>query len=422
MDMETLYYEALGYLNLNVKEKDVYKANQLLEKLAADGYADAFYHLGRAYAIGEGYTMDVVKAKELYESGMSLGSLKCFYGYALLHTTGHGVLKDERTAKDYFEAGYLGLLDEANQNDPVSLYIMGSYYYHGFYVKKYVATAIEYLEKSAKIGFSEAQFLLGSIYEALKSDVGRIDVIFDNYSKAAIQGHAYAQYALALLYIDGEVVDKNYFEAKKWLELSALQHHYLALHTLGLFHYEGEFGKKDFDKAFVYLKESADLGYASSQYYVGLMNKNGDGVEKNPDEAVVYLTLAANQGDMNAQYHLGVTYFKFKGMTHYDKAFFWLNKAAEQKHPYAQYNLGVMYQNGDFVNQDYQKASVLYRQAAEKDVLGALYNLGILYVRGLGVEKSEKTAMHYWKKAADLGHEPSKTYLEATIKFLKRKE
>jgi TPR repeat protein len=124
---------------------------------------------------------------------------------------------------------------------------------------------------------------------------------------------------------------------------------------------------------------------------------------------------------MNAQYNLGIMYFQFKGKSYFDKAFYWLNKASNQKHPYAQYNLGVMYQNGDFVKQDYEKASVLYRQAAEKEVLGAMYNLGMLYMKGMGVTKSEKTAVHYWEKAAKLGHEPSKMYLESVKTFHQKK-
>ena len=401
--------------------KNTKEAGSRLEALAELGYADAYYSLGRSYAVGEFYPMDVIKAKEMYEIGMKLGSLKSFYGYALLHTTGHGVLKDEKLAKDYFEAGYLGLIEESNEADPVALYIIGCYYYYGFHVKRYVSTAIEYLRKSADLGYSEAQFLLGSIYEQLSDDVPKYKETFDNYSKAAMQGHAYAQYGLALMYIVGEAVKKDFIEAKKWLEAAVKQNHYIAAYTLGMLYYEGELGKVSYDKAFDLFLQSADQGYKDGQYYVGIMYKNGQGVEKDLTEAITYLTLAANQNDMNAQYVLGITYFQFHGKPHYDKSFLWLNKAADQKHPYAQYNLGVMYQNGDYVEQNYEKASILYRQAAQKDVVGAMYNLGMLYMKGLGVTKSESTATYWWKQAADKGHEPSKKYLNSIENYYKKK-
>ena len=49
--------------------------------------------------------------------------------------------------------------------------------------------------------------------------------------------------------------------------------------------------------------------------------------------------------------------------------------------PHAQYNLGVMYENGQGVPQDYKTAVKWYRLAAEQGDAGAQFNLGVRTAR-----------------------------------------
>jgi len=98
------------------------------------------------------------------------------------------------------------------------------------------------------------------------------------------------------------------------------------------------------------------------------------------------------------------------------KAFFWYMKAAtnnnyleygfqpnvdaELQKAKAQYNIGVFYENGDYVNHDFEEAAKWYRLAAERGIIDAQMHLSILLRKHLG-KKDESV---YWcLKAAEQG-------------------
>ena len=70
----------------------------------------------------------------------------------------------------------------------------------------------------------------------------------------------------------------------------------------------------------------------------------------------------------------------------------------------AQYNLGVMYDKGQGVPQDYKTAVKWYRLAAEQGYAGAQYNLGTMYDNGQGVPQDYKTAVKWYRLAAEQGY------------------
>ena len=95
---------------------------------------------------------------------------------------------------------------------------------------------------------------------------------------AAEQGDARAQFALGLMYRDGEGVLKDDAEAVRWYRLAAEQ------------------------------------GLAGAQYNLGFMYANGLGVPEDDAEAVRWWGLAAEQGDVDAQFTLGFIYINGEGV------------------------------------------------------------------------------------------------------------
>ena len=78
----------------------------------------------------------------------------------------------------------------------------------------------------------------------------------------------------------------------------------------------------------------------------------------------------------------------------------------------AQYNLGIMYENGLGLDQSYETASEYYEAAARyyeaaarQEHASAQLNLGLLYGKGQGVEQSDETAREWWMKSAEQGNE-----------------
>ena len=67
--------------------------------------------------------------------------------------------------------------------------------------------------------------------------------------------------------------------------------------------------------------------------------------------------------------------------------------------------LGVMFNDGQGVDQSYERAAEYYEVAARQGLSDAQFNLGSLYCNGQGVEESNETAREWWMKAAEQGNE-----------------
>ena len=88
-----------------------------------------------------------------------------------------------------------------------------------------------------------------------------------------------------------------------------------------------------------------------------------------------------------------------------------LTRAANGGNISAQYNLGVFYEQGQRVAQNYKTAVKWYRLAAEQGDRDAQVNLGKIYEIGLGVPQDYKTAVKWYRLAAEQGHAKSQFIL-----------
>ncbi len=398
MNAKTLYDQALAHYLLNTPRKNVLTAIQHFEEAAAQGYADAYYFLGRFYGLGDGVTLDFDKAMALYNEGKDLGSAKCGYALGLMFRSGSGVEIDEDLANKFFEDNYQMLMIEATHDDPVSMHIMGTYYYYGFHVQRYIFTAIDWLLKAANKGYSDSQYMLGMIYETLGEDSNQTEKAIPFYEKAAAQDHPYAQYALAMI----ALTEEDYQKAEFYLEKAAIQQYALAAYSLAKLLHERD--SKHPLKAFEWFMIAAKQGHTEACYYVGNYYQYGKGVPINLDEAMNWYQKAALEKDKDALYHLALLLIR-REQPDFENAAKLLGEAARQGHPNAQYNLAVMYQKGDGVEQNDQKALYWYEKAADLGLAIAQYNLGMIYFAGDIVLKDEEKARSLWESAAAQGFE-----------------
>lgn len=404
MNAATHYQAGLAHYILNTPKKNILAAIEHFSQAATQGYADAHYFLGRFYGLGDGVSLDPAKAMDHYREGYQLGSAKCGYMIGLMHHTGSHVDKDEDFARDYFVKNHPYLLAEAENNDVVSIHILGTYYYYGLGVQRYLFTAIEWLIKSADKGYSDSQYMLGMIYETIGHDEKQTERAMHYYELAAKQDHPYALYALGVTAIESESWAKAVF----YLEKAASQQYALAAHTLAMYYHEKE--PKSPLKAFEWFMVAAKQHHTESEYYVGLYHQNGKGVPVDIDQAVYWFEKAALKKDKNALYHLAMILIK-QEKKDYKTIGKLLEQASELGHPHAQYNLAVMYHKGDGVEQNADKAFYWYEQAAKANLAIAQYNLGMMYFEGRVVEKDEVKAKELWQKAASQG-------LEAAVKLM----
>lgn len=170
---------------------------------------------------------------------------------------------------------------------------------------------------------------------------GNYDQAVEHYQKAAKQGHAQAQYQLALCYEEGKCLVEDYQSAVTWYQ------------------------------------KAADQGHVSAQYKLAYCYEKGLGVAKNAAQALQWYRKAAMQGDAKAQCAFGRCYADGIGMEkNATKAVEWYKKAAEQGYAEAQCALANCYSRGRGVVQNKQKATEWYQKAAEQNYAEALYQLG----------------------------------------------
>ena len=82
----------------------------------------------------------------------------------------------------------------------------------------------------------------------------------------------------------------------------------------------------------------------------------------------------------------------------------------------AQSNLGEMYQYGKGIPQDHKTAVKWYRLAAEQGNARAQYNLGVMYGNGTGVIQDYVRAHMWWNIAASSGNKHGVKYKDMVAK------
>jgi TonB family protein len=158
------------------------------------------------------------------------------------------------------------------------------------------ARALESFEKAAKEGFAPAELALAEMY------LEGVGVQQDNQLgaewclKAAKQGNAGAESLMGVLAAKGQGVAASQDEAIRWYRKAADQNQPAAQCNLGVAYEKGDGVKQDDKEAFRWYKKSAENNLAECQYRLGLMYLDGMGTAKNAVTAMVWFIVAAKQG------------------------------------------------------------------------------------------------------------------------------
>ena len=180
-------------------------------------------------------------------------------------------------------------------------------------------------------------------------------------------GVTVAQFGLGFMYENGQGVQQDYSEAKKWHRKAAEQGHAGAQYALGNI-IDRRDVPPDYAEAVKWYRKAAEQGHAGAQYDLGFKYMHGQGVPENEGEGVKWYRKAAEQGHAGAQVFLGMVYYRGQGAKgirqDYVEAAKLFRKAAEQGVPDTQAQLGFMYENGQGVPQDYVMAYMWYNLAA----------------------------------------------------------
>ena len=322
-------------------EQDDTAAAKWFSQAAARGYQYAQYSLAGLYSRGKGVPQDDGKALELYTLAAAQGFPYAAWELGKRYCDGIGCAVDGRQAARYFSAAYDGFRTLADQRPDDRLqYRIGWMLLHGVGTERDETAALEWLEKSAELKNTYAEYQMAKHIladpsakpEQTRQAVGWL-------THAAEAGLDCAQYALGKLYRDGGPVAQDMTQAVIRFSQAAERGNQYAMYALGKLRLEAD----DPAAARRWFQQSADLGNQFAQYRLGKLLLCGDGVAKDTAGAVRWLTESAEQGNQYAQYALGKLYLLGKDIPQdRESAVRWFTLAAEQGNEYARYFLDHM--------------------------------------------------------------------------------
>lgn len=133
------------------------------------------------------------------------------------------------------------------------------------------------------------------------AQVGDFATALQEWLPIAEQGNPAAQFNLALMYRNGDGVQKDNARAVHWYRLAAMQGNAGAQSGLGFMYHDGEGVLKDEAEAVRWYRLAAEQGDASAQYSLGVMYTNGEGVLKETALAHMWFNISSANGNANAR-------------------------------------------------------------------------------------------------------------------------
>lgn len=257
---------------------------------------------------------------------------------------------------------------------------------------------------AAQLGYADAQFDLGLMYEYGKGTETDLTKALYWYEKAAEQGHAKGQSYTGSAYRRGAGVEKDYDKAFYWYEKAAGQGRMQAQYGLGLLYEAADSGRTDKSMALHWYEKAAEQGHKKAQSCCADMYYNGEGAAEDKAKALQWYERAAEQGFDRCQSNCGVMYYMGIGTKiDYGKALYWSEKAAEQGQVNAMYLCAAMYTNGEGTERDPVKGYCWMEKAAQAGHEDAMYYCGLACRDGNGVRADREKAVYWLDMAASKG-------------------
>ena len=160
------HYHRIGKGDL----RDLQISAEQFTQAAMENDPTALYNLGVYYQEGFAGEVDLKKAVYFYTTAANLGNSHAQNNLAFFYKDGIVVEKDEKKAVELLTLA-------ANQGNSDALFHLGTCYGTGVGVPVDFIKAYEFFELSACKGNSKAQFALGKMWEKMKRDPTKVDVM-----------------------------------------------------------------------------------------------------------------------------------------------------------------------------------------------------------------------------------------------------
>lgn len=166
---------------------------------------------------------------------------------------------------------------------------------------------IAHLEARAEAGEVKAMFDLGLLHDLPEKPDAPLDLERARhwYTRAAEQGHAWAQFALGNMNERAEAGTRNALAARRWYEAAAHQGIAEAQFHLGRLLQSGQGGPADPAKAAEWFDRAARQGHEVAATHLALMHLGREHPQPDPQRAFELLEFAADKLDGLAHLVLG---------------------------------------------------------------------------------------------------------------------
>ncbi len=135
------------------------EAVRLLRLKAEQGDAEAQFHLGGLYWLGQGVPKDEKEAVRWFRRAAAQGNAKAQFNLGVASYLGEGTPKNDKEAAHWFRRA-------AEQGDAQAQYNLGLAYFFGRGMPKSYKEATNWFRHAAEQGDAQAQFNLGLSYAA----------------------------------------------------------------------------------------------------------------------------------------------------------------------------------------------------------------------------------------------------------------
>lgn len=367
---------------------------------AESGDADTRYHVGLLYEMGWSVAADLAQAQHWYRSAAQQGDARAQNALGrLLEATG------VYEALDWYRKS-------AEQGEADAQFALARNLSSGNLLTPDPFRGLGWYLRAAEQGHAAALVTVGSL---LEGDLGH--VALGCYQHAAALGVAQAQFKV------GEDLLKDggpnaLAQAERVLSLAARQGHAQAQCALGLMYLEGRGVARDAKTAVEWLSESAAQGEPKAQWNLGSLYASGNteaGLARNVNLALDWCHKSAEQGFAAAQATLGALYARLE---RWPDALMWLEKAVAQDDPEALFNLALLAMQAKFPQITAQQALTYLCRAADKKVVQAQSRLGLAYAKGEGAALDAIEAHKWFLIASQAGDKVATTNLAHSEKLM----
>ncbi|KAF8923186.1 hypothetical protein BGZ58_003261 [Dissophora ornata] len=279
----------------------------------------------------------------------------------------------------------------AKEGQSEAQYIRGSWYEEGLYnMKKNSDKALRWYLSASKGDHGPAHYKVAYFCEKKKDNNKAVML----YKKAAIHNETLANHRLAMVYLYGELGQsrnmKTGLEYLKRAASLATEAAPMSPYVLGLIlsrdyseHLKipDDIAFPDDGEALEWFRKSAQLGYGPASYKLGYCYEYGSlGCPVDPFLSIQHYNCAVQAGDSKGEAEMALSGWYLSGAENYfvandQLAFEYASRAAEKKFPKAQYAMGYYYEVGISVEEDMDKATEFYKLAAangNKDAINRL--------------------------------------------------